>query len=463
MNVLALDLGTSSARSALFDGRGQRVTASTKQLTYPLRTAADGQAEVDPAVLLRAVRSLLATPGAEAVGISCFWHSLLGCDERGTPLTPIFTWADSRCAADAMRLRQRLSEESTHARTGCMLRASFWPAKLAWLKRTQPALFRRVTRWVGPGEWLLWRLSGELRAAHGMATATGLYDQTTRTWDPELLRVCGITSANVPPISDDPVRVDGLTVFPAIGDGAANNLGAGATSPGCAAINFGTSAAIRIVRARGPARAPFGLFCYRIDERRFLIGGAISNAGGLRAWCVDRLRLPAAATLERELAARPGPHPYLRALPFWLAERAPSWREDLSGALIGIRQATTAVDLLHAITEATYQRLALIAERVPGARSPLRILVGGGLHHSPASFQRLADCLGRPLIAADEPETSLRGAAVFALERVGSAVAATGGRAVQPRAAHAAAYRQQRRELARLEATLFPQAEEAPP
>ena len=454
--VLAIDLGTSSSRSALFDARGTRVEGSLRQQGYPLRTAADGTAELDPATLLATVKKLIAGRTADAVGISCFWHSLLGCAADGTPLTPVYTWADSRCAGDAAMLRARYDEREVHARTGCMLRASFWPAKLAWLKRTQPKAFARVAYWVGPADWLLWRLTGELRCAHGMATATGLYDPQARAWDAAMVRRCGLKLARLPPISDAPLALPGLgAVFPAIGDGAANNLGVGATKPGLAAVNFGTSAAVRIVRDRGAARAPFGLFCYRIDERRFLIGGAISNAGGLRAWCVDRLRLPDDASLEAELAARPGPHPTLRALPFWMAERAPSWREDLSGAVVGISQATTAVDLLQAITEATYQRLATIVERIPGGRDGLCLLVGGGIQRSPASFQRLADCIGAPLIAADEPETSLRGAAVLALERIGATPAAIGGRTVRPKARQALAYAAQRRELDHLENTLF--------
>ncbi len=461
MHVLALDLGTSSARSALFSAQGSRIAGSLRQENYPLDTAADGRAELDPAVVLATVRRLVAEHTAEGVGISCFWHSLMGCDKHGKPLTPIYTWADSRCTADAVQLRSKHDERELHARTGCMLRASFWPAKLAWLRRTSPKLFARVSYWVGPAEWVLWQLTGELRCAHGMATATGLYNPVTKAWDPELIRLTKLRVEQLPPISDAPLSLPGLgQVFPAIGDGAANNLGVGATTPGLAAINFGTSAAVRIVRERGLARAPFGLFCYRIDERRHLIGGAISNAGGLRAWCIDRLRLPDEATLESELAARPGPHPSLRALPFWLAERAPSWREDLSGTILGISQATTAVDLLQAITEATYQRLATIVELIPrqlrGPHAGLRILVGGGLQKSAASFQRLADCIGAPLIAADEPETSLRGAAVLAIERLGGKPVAVGGRTVRPRAKHVAAYAQQRKELAQLEATLFP-------
>ena len=453
--ILALDLGTSSARSALFDARGQRIADSLRQEQYHLRTAADGTAELDPAVVLATVQRLLADRRADGVGISCFWHSLLGCDAQGRPLTPIYTWADSRCTPDAVALRQRLDERDVHARTGCMLRASFWPAKLAWLRRTQPARFARVAVWVGPAEWLLWQLTGELRCAHGMATATGLYDPARLAWDPGMLRSCRIRADQLPPISDAPLALPSLgAVFPAIGDGAANNLGVGATKPGLAAINFGTSAAVRIVRERGIPKAPFGLFCYRIDERRYLIGGAISNAGGLRAWCVDRLALPAEEVLERELAARPGPHPSLAVLPFWLAERAPSWREDVSGTITGITQATTAIDLLQAITEATYQRLATIVGLVPGRRD-LRFLVGGGLQKSAASFQRLADCIGAPLIAADEPETSLRGAAVLALERLGKKTASIGGRTIKPRAVHQRAYAKQRTRLAVLEAQVF--------
>jgi len=459
MQVLALDLGTSSARSALFDARGMRIDGSLSQETYTLHTASDGTAELQPSEVLATVQRLLAKRTAEAVGISCFWHSLMGCDAHGKPLTPIYTWADSRCTPDAIKLRARHDERELHARTGCMLRASFWPAKLAWLRRTKPTLFSRVAHWVGSAEWLLWQLTGELRCAHGMATATGLYNPTTKTWDAGMVRMAHVKIAHLPPISDAPLALPGLgSVYPAIGDGAANNLGVGATGPGLAAINFGTSAAVRIVKDRGAARAPYGLFCYRIDERRHLIGGAISNAGGLRAWCLDRLRLPDEATLERELALRPGPHPTLRVLPFWMAERAPTWREDLSGAVLGISQATTAIDLLQAITEATYQRLATIVERIPGrGNQPLRILVGGGLQKSPASFQRLADCIGSPLIAADEPETSLRGAAVLALERQGCKPATIGGRIVRPRVRHAVAYAQQRTTLKKLEATLFPE------
>ncbi len=485
--VLAIDIGTSSTRTALFNESGARILATSASESYPLVTDAAGRAEIAPGRLLAAVRgcvgrtlvaartlkSLRGRPIA-AVGTSCFWHSLIGVDADGEAVTPIITWADSRCRVDAERLRRRHDEHAIHARTGCMLRASFWPAKLAWLERVHRGTFRQAERWMSPAEWLYLHICGGLRCAHGMATGTGLYDPAAMTWDGDAVARAHLRPAQLPPISDEPLMLGAAARrswpelaqarwFPAIGDGAANNLGAGATRPGWAAINFGTSAAVRIMRDkpfpgdRGP-RAPYGLFCYRVDSERFLVGGAISNAGSLRAWCMEHLRLPDDATIERQLARRAGPAHGLRVLPFWLAERAPSWRDDLAGAIVGITQSTSALDLLQAITEASFHRLATIVDALPGSGARLRFVVGGGLQRSPAGLQRLADVLGRDLLASHEPELSLRGAAVFALEKLGAPPerGAASGEPVRARRTQAHAYARERARLLELEGELHP-------
>jgi gluconokinase len=351
-----------------------------------------------------------------------------------------------------------------------MIRASFWPAKLRWLARTRPALVRRVRRWLSPAEWLHQQFCGELRMAHGMATGTGLYNPRTRAFDPVLLAQAGILARVLPPLGDEPLHLlpELATAwpalrdahwFPAIFDGAASNLGSGATTPGCAAINVGTSAAVRIMYRTGeraPARAPLGLFCYRVDAERHLIGGAVSNAGNLRAWCLRELHLPDdPGIIEEVMAKRRTPDHGLLVLPFWNAERAPNWREDAGGTVVGITQATTAMDLLQAITESSYYRLATIVDHIPAGRSP-RFLVGGGIQKSPSSLQRLADVLGRPLTALDEPEASLRGAAVFALERLGHhhLLAPATGRTVKPDRTRARRYAIERARMAELCATI---------
>src|SRR3712207_6204523 len=115
--VLAIDIGSSSVRSALFDERARRVPDTLASRQYAIRYSPDGGAELDPVILLRStracIRDTLRRKGAShaknspvaAVSGSGFWHGLLGLDRAGRPFTPVFTWADSRSKTDAAQLR----------------------------------------------------------------------------------------------------------------------------------------------------------------------------------------------------------------------------------------------------------------------------------------------------------------------------------------------------------------------
>src|SRR5690348_9216259 len=117
--VLAIDLGTSSIRTALFDREARIIPGSKASQSYRVRHSIAHAAELDPAVLLRATkkclhqtRSRLTRSGSAVVAGSGFWHSLLGVDRAGDPLTPIYTWADARSALDAARLREQFDEQT---------------------------------------------------------------------------------------------------------------------------------------------------------------------------------------------------------------------------------------------------------------------------------------------------------------------------------------------------------------
>ncbi len=426
--VLALDLGTSSVRTAFFDARGRSIAGSAARQSYRLRPSDNSAAELDPHELLRATRRVLratrrlTNKPIPAISGSGFWHSLLGLDRQGEPLTPVFTWADGRGHVEAARLRERLDERTVQQRTGCMLRSSFWPAKLLWLRRSDPKLFRRVHRWVSPAEWIFEQLFQVRGCSPSMASGTGLYDWKKQDWDSELLEVCRLTRSRLGPIvTQETVRQ--IDIFPALGDGAAGNLGSGATQRGAVAINVGTSAAVRTLQHRA-TDLPFGLFRLLLDADRTLLGGAISNAGSLRAWSERHLRLPENdRALEQILREPTTASSRLTMLPFLLRERAPTWPEHLDGIFAGLTQATTAADLFRALIQASYFRLATILEELETVTGPARrIIVAGGIANSPASLQLLADTLGRTIEVCREKEASLRGAAVFALEAMGHEV-----------------------------------------
>jgi gluconokinase len=190
-----------------------------------------------------------------------------------------------------------------------------------------------------------------------------------------------------------------------------------------------------------PPRVPEGLWCYRVDSRRALLGGATSEGGNVYAWMRDTLRLDDPEAVERALAALAPDGHGLTMLPFLAGERSPGWAGDVRATISGLGLNTTPIEILRAGIEAVAYRFALIAELLfddqrlktkderpndqaqPPSSSVLRpssqtlfIASGGALLRSPTWMQIIADVLGRPLIASAEPEATSRGVALLALE-----------------------------------------------
>jgi gluconokinase len=195
----------------------------------------------------------------------------------------------------------------------------------------------------------------------------------------------------------------------------------------------GTSGAMRVTidRSSAPGNAieiPQGLFCYRLDRKRYITGGALSNGGEVYAWMKRNLRLPEDGEIERQLAGMtPGLHG-LTMLPLFAGERSPEWRTDVRGAITGLASATTAIEILHAAMESVALRFRNIYEIMEKAFGAPREVIGSGgaLLHSAVWTQIMADALGHPVRMCLEHEATSRGAALLALERMGAITAMPG-------------------------------------
>ncbi len=440
--VLGIDVGTSSVRAALFDGRGREVAGTQARVAHSFCTTIDGGAEDDAEQLCAQVEAVIdealrraGSRHIDAVAVACFWHSLVGVDEAGHALTPIYGWADTRAAEESKVLRRRFDEQETHARTGCRFHPGYWPAKLLWLRRHAPDACRAVTRWVSAGEFINRRLSGEWIASVSMASGTGLLNQKLCEWDEmlldgleldreqlPLLAATGWTGALVEAYAQRWPQLRGARLFPVIGDGAANNIGANCVGRETLALMVGTSGAMRVMwEGSPPDELPPALWCYRADRRRVLVGGALSDGGGLHEWMTGALALGIEAKeLETQLAAMEPDAHKLTMLPFWFGERSTGWSVDARGAILGLTAHTRPVEILRASLEAVAYRFALIADALetfaPGAEVRAS---GGALAASPTWTQIIADALNRPVKFSDTREASSRGAVLLALETLG--------------------------------------------
>jgi gluconokinase len=399
-----------------------------------VRYLPDGGVEADPDALFHWVetaidRCLTASPGAvAAVGTSCFWHSLMGLDAALQPSTPLLMWADTRSAGAVGEFARRVDPDAVRRRTGCRPHSSYLPGKLLWIRNAHPDWWQRTVHWISFGEYLTLRLNGELAASVSMASASGLWDQWHGRWDPEVLDALDLPLATLPPVADLaelPLRQVPDSRWPALagarwllvaGDGACNNVGSGAAGAARLALMIGTSGAVRRLQPGGPWTLPPGVWQYRLDRRRGLCGGALSNGGNLHQWLVDVLRLPAGeldGLLEAMVPAAHG----LVFLPLLAGERSTGWASGAFGALIGLREATTPLEILRAGLESVALRFAALVEQLGGAE--MVIASGGGVWNSAAWAQILADAIGRDLHLSAEAEPSSRGAALLALEAEG--------------------------------------------
>jgi gluconokinase len=524
--ILTIDAGTSSARALLYDSRGRVVEGVVAQERYTIHSGPDGAVEDDPDEALeriwRCVDGALAQVGSLArqirgVSVDTLVSNILAIDSAGRPLTPLITYADTRNDDDAIELRRTLDERAAHQRTGCLLRTSYWPARLAWFRRAQPDVWHATARFITLGEYLELRLFGQCRVSYSVASWSGLLDRRQLTWDGPLIEVLDLTPGQLSPLVDVDMPLAGLAQpyasrwpalrdvpwFPAIGDGAAANIGSGCTGPDRLALTVGTTGAMRVVlhehrdeqtRRQGDkateaenlssspslpaslslAEVPAGLWCYRVDRRRALLGGATSEGGNVYGWMQDTLRLGQAEVVERALAQLPPDGHGLTMLPFLAGERSPGWAGDVRATISGLGLNTTPIEILRAGLEAVAYRFALIAERleakdlrlVPGdspqaaSRKPQAstiIASGGSLLSSPTWMQIIADTLGHAILASDEPEATSRGVALLALEALGAipsldALPATTGAIYEPHAANHEIYRaaiERQRELYR--------------
>lgn len=440
--ILTLDVGTSSVRMLCFDALARQLAGIEARRSIEVLTTPDGGAEIDVEMLFAACVAVIDEALSElgpvvqhvvAVASDTLATTMVGIDAEGQPVGPLRTYADTRSDAAATWLRHHYAEQTVHQRTGCMLRPNYWPARLHWLRQDVPHEWHRARMWMTFGEYLDWRLLGERRVTMSAAAWTGLLDCQQLTWDQEWLTALGVPETMLGRVTDvneihgqllpewqqrwpNMVHVRWL---PAIGDGAAANVGSGCVNAQQLALTMGTTGAVRMV-VPGRPTAPFGLWTYRVDQDFALVGGATSEGGNVYQWLTETLQLPAAGAELDAILARAEPDGHgLTVLPLWAGERSPGWAGDARATLHGMHLGTSAVDVLRAAMEGVALRFAAIVADLPYVSEQKIIASGGALLHSPAWLQIFADVLNRSVSVSAVPEATARGCAILALRSLG--------------------------------------------
>ena len=449
-HVLAIDIGSSAIRAGIYDSRADQVKGSAVTIRHEQVVQSDGTSTEDPielAVLVESAIDQVLTARNDdiqpivGVGIASMASTILGVDAAGEPITPIYTYADSRSSDDVVSLRQAIDIADTYQRTGVMQHWSYVPARILWLRRTNPSVFKRVHKWLDFPTFLYSRWFGldSTRTSHTLAAWSGLQNRQSLDWDTQLLSTIGLHQEQLPQISAHNDVQIGLREPYAnrweplqdarfalgVGDGAAVNIGTGCVNPDRTAITVGTTAAMRLFAQHSAARGlpiiPHGLWGYPLTDTSTLVGGAFTEGGSVVKWCSDVLQMPNLSQLDGALNSREPASHGLTVLPFLSGERATGWATDATATVSGLTSATDAIAIVQAMMEAVAYRFSLVAELLEPFAADDSIYVAGGNAMTSSDWwvQTIADVLGSEVHTTSDEEATTRGAAILALQANG--------------------------------------------
>lgn len=435
--VIGVDIGTTATKVVAYGSGGSALASADR--SYPLHSPHPGWAEQDADEVVSAVLDAIAEVVSKvpedvaAIGVSSVMHSLIGLDGDGRPLTPLITYADSRAWPQALRLRRELGI-SLYRATGTPIHPMSPLVKLAWFAEHEPELRRQVSHWVSIKEHLLRRMCDSDVVDHAVASATGLFDLSTRDWYPDALEAAGVSSEQLGRLVPTTARIDGMRsevaqrlgvpastpVVVGASDGVLANLGVGAVRPGVAALSIGTSGAIRVTVDAPRTDPDMRTFCYTLTDQQWVVGGAISNGGLVLRWLTDELF--AGSDYDRltaEAAEIPPGSDGVIMLPYLTGERAPSWSPLRGGVLFGLRMEHQRGHVVRAGLEGVALQLRLVGDALRDARGDFdRLRVTGGFVESELWLQIVADVLDSELEVPQVDEAVAYGAALLAMRGI---------------------------------------------
>ena len=445
--LLALDQGTSSSRSIVFDAAGHIVALAQQELPqiYPR----PGWVEHDPMEIWRTqlstAREALAKAGLQAsairaVGITNQRETTLLWNRRtGVPVHHAIVWQDRRAESTCARLREEGLAGLIQSRTGLLIDAYFSATKLKWLLDNVPGAQAQAER----GElafgtvdsWLMWQLTGGALHATDVSNAsrTMLFNVHTNQWDAELLGLLNIPVNLMPKILPSSAQYG--EVLPALlgaaipiggvaGDQQSALFGQACFKAGMAKNTYGTGCFMLMHTGQHFQTSHNGLIttsaAQATSQPEFAVEGSVFVGGAVVQWLRDGLHAIKGSGEVQALAQSVPDSGGVMMVPAFTGLGAPYWKPDARGTITGLTRGTTVAHIARAALESiAFQSAALLQAMsrdavAAGAAPVAELRVDGGACINDLLMQFQADLLGIPVVRPAVTETTALGAAYLA-------------------------------------------------
>ena len=445
--LLALDQGTSSSRSIVFDREGHIVAIAQKELTqiYPQ----PGWVEHDPMEIWRSqlatarevlVKAKLKPTDIHAIGITNQRETtVLWNRNTGQPVHHAIVWQDRRAEPLCAQLRDEGMTDTIREKTGLVIDAYFSGTKLRWLLDNVPGVREQAER----GElafgtvdsWLMWQLTGGKVHVTDVSNAsrTMLFNVHSNEWDADLLKALDIPVSLMPKVqpssshfadTDAALLGHTLPIGGVAGDQQSALFGQACFEAGMAKNTYGTGCFLLMHTGGEFQPSHNGLLVTSAAQTdktpQYAMEGSVFVGGAVVQWLRDGLKAIKGSAEVQSLAESVPDAGGVMMVPAFTGLGAPYWDADARGTITGLTRGTTVAHIARAALESiAYQSAALLQAMsrdavAAGGKPVAELRVDGGASVNDLLMQFQADLLGIPVVRPEVIETTALGAAYLA-------------------------------------------------
>ena len=432
--ILAVDVGTSSTKAALYDGELNLVDGEKREYPtfYPGRDRAEHRAEdwwdalaAGCRVLLE--RSAVSPEEIAVIGVDAMSTTLVAVDSGGKPLRPAMIWLDRRGGEQCSRLRERAGDRMISL-NGNRPDPSFFAAKAMWIRDEEPEVYGKTACFLHANGYLVFRLTGRFSMDITQCGLSNLCDTAEGAWSEELLHAAGLERDKFPPVFECSDIVGGLTdaaaketgllpgtpVVAGSMDNPAAVLGLGVIGVGETYISAGTATNVGTSIDRPRKRGDLLLYHHGIKGRWLINGGVDFGGSGLR-WFRDILgaSYDELDSLALDTEGKPVP---LLFLPYMIGQRAPLWNNNTRGCFFGLSPEMGRAEFVRAIMESTAFGCRRIFEMIEEETDePIAaVSLTGGCARNDQWNQFFADITGKEIFPTGLEDAAPLGTAIIA-------------------------------------------------
>lgn len=447
--IITIDIGTTAVKIIAFDLKGVEITR--RKGTYPIFHSQPDYSEQDPEqvfiTVLFVLKGLLNDPAffkkhkVIAIVFSSSMHSVLPIDKNGVPLGNAIIWADNRASKEAEELKKSSFGAEIYKATGTPIHPMSPLAKITWIKNHEPERFAKTSKFISLKEYILCQFTGEYVIDYSLASATGLFNIHTLTWEAKSLDFAGINSNYLstpmsvltselkirPELAKSLRLADKTKLIIGSSDGCSATLSSGVVGQGQAIISITSSGAVRVAGEKVLQDEKQRFFNYILDKGHYISGGPTNNGGVAMEWFARQFGNfnngldfeDALKDLFKDAAQVQAGANGLLFLPYILGERAPIWNANARGMYFGINITHEPQHFVRATIEGIIFEIYSIGKLLQQYRNIDNLYVNGTFATVPLWSQIISDIFGKVVNVNDNKNSANAGAALLALTEIG--------------------------------------------